>query len=353
MYLLEDYDYKLPDALIAQKPVVQRDQSRLLFLDRRSGEISHGRFLYIQDYLRPGDVLVINNTQVVPARLVGKKTTGGRVEVLILDYARLQKQKANNGPVKCQCLIKSARPCQPGTGVDFGKGLTGCIGENVAGIFSVEFYCKENFETLLYILGKVPLPPYIERGKALEDKDDKEAYQTIYASEKGAVAAPTAGLHFSKDLLTRIEKKGVLVVPLTLHVGYGTFRPVKVSDIRDHRMHGEDFIISPDAANAVNLAKKEGRRVIAVGTTSVRTLEYVASDRGRVAPQAGYCDLFIYPGYQFKAVDGMITNFHLPKSTLLMLVAAFAGLENVLVAYRQAVEAQYRFYSYGDAMFIC
>jgi S-adenosylmethionine:tRNA ribosyltransferase-isomerase len=352
MFLLDDYDYELPEELIAQKPVAQRDQSRLLKLDRNSGNVSHDRFLDIYDYLRPGDVLVVNNTEVVPARLIGKKETGGRVEVLILDYARIQKEASENGRVTCQCLIKSSRPCKIGTRVDFGKGLTADIGVNTAGIFSVAFDCNGYFEILLYELGKVPLPPYIQRGDAFETEGDKDAYQTIYASQKGAAAAPTAGLHFSNGLMEKIKEKGVLVVPITLHVGYGTFRPVKVTDIRDHEMHSEDFVISSTTADTINKAKEDGRRVIAVGTTSVRTLEYVADDAGRVSPGGGYCDLFIYPGYAFKAVDGMITNFHLPKSTLLMLVSAFAGLENILSAYKEAVEERYRFFSYGDGMLI-
>ena len=352
MYLLEDYDYDLPEGLIAQKPATQRDQSRLLQLDRKTGNVVHGRFVDIFDFLQPGDVLVVNNTEVVPARLIGKKETGGRVEVLILDYAKAQKRASESGRVVCQCLVKSSRPSKTGTWIDFGKGLTAIIGENSAGIFSVAFQCEDSFETLLYELGKVPLPPYIERGEAAESQWDKEAYQTIYASQKGAAAAPTAGLHFSAELMTRIKKKGILVAPITLHVGYGTFRPVKVVDIREHDMHSEDFVIASDTADTINAAKQEGRRVIAVGTTSVRTLEYVADDTGRVRPGGGQCDLFIYPGYAFKAVDGIITNFHLPKSTLLMLVSAFAGIENVLAAYREAVEKRYRFFSYGDAMFI-
>ena len=352
MYLLDDYNYDLPEALIAQEPVAQRDQSRLLKLDRNFGKVTHDRFLDIYDHLRPGDVLVVNNTEVVPARLIGKKETGGRVEVLILDYARVRKEASEDGRVSCQCLILSSRPCKLGTKIDFGKGLTAGIGVDTAGIFSVAFDCDGNFETLLYELGKVPLPPYIQRGDAFETEGDKDAYQTIYASQKGAAAAPTAGLHFSNNLMGRIKEKGVLVAPITLHVGYGTFRPVKVTDIRDHEMHSEDFVISPATADTINQAKEESRRVIAVGTTSVRTLEYVADDAGRISPGGGHCDLFIYPGYTFKAVDGMITNFHLPKSTLLMLVSAFAGLENVLTAYNEAVEERYRFFSYGDAMLI-
>lgn len=352
MYLLDDYDYDLPEALIAQKPVAERDQSRLLKLDRHSGTVSHGRFVDVYGALRPGDVLVVNDTEVVPARLIGKKETGGRVEVLILDYARAKKKASDSGRMICQCLIKSSRPCKAGTGIDFGRGLTASIGENTAGIFSVAFQSQGNFETHLYELGKVPLPPYIQRGDAFEAEGDKSAYQTIYAAQKGAAAAPTAGLHFSSDLMEKIKQKEVLVVPITLHVGYGTFRPVKVTDIRNHEMHSEDFVISSATADTINIAKKEGRRVIAVGTTSVRTLEYVTDKAGRVRSGGGHCDLFIYPGYHFKAVDGMITNFHLPKSTLLMLVSAFAGLGNVLAAYRQAVKEQYRFFSYGDAMFI-
>ncbi len=350
MYQLNDYDYELPEELIAQKPVSQRDQSRLLRLDRRSGTVVHDHFFNVHHFLQDGDVLVINDTAVVPARLVGRKATGGKVEVLILDYARAR--RSADGTTHCQCLIKSSRPCRPGTAIDFGKGLTASIGASVGGVFPVAFSCNGTFESLLYDLGHVPLPPYIDRGDAYQDEGDKVAYQTIYASQKGAAAAPTAGLHFSDGVMDRIKKKGVHVVPITLHVGYGTFRPVKVRDIRDHQMHSEDFVISPDAAQTINQAKTAGRRILAVGTTSVRTLEYVADDQGRVGEGSGQCDLFIYPGYQFKVVDGMITNFHLPQSTLLMLVSAFAGIDPVLAAYKAAVNARYRFFSYGDAMLI-
>ena len=352
MYLLDDYDFELPEDLIAQKPAEQRDGSRLLLMQRESGVLSHHRFYELPGFLVPGDVLVVNDTQVVPARLVGKKTTGGRVEVLILDYARAVETAAETGFLTCRCLIKSARRIESGTRVFFDGGLTAEIGDCREGVFSVSFSYEGDFDRLIDEIGSVPLPPYIRRETPAGSPEDKAAYQTVYASRKGAAAAPTAGLHFTGSLLDEIRAFGVTIATITLHVGYGTFRPVKVADIRDHRMHSEDFTIFQTAAETINRAKADGRRVVAVGTTCVRTLEYASDTGGRIQPGGGSCDLFLYPGYRFRVVDAMITNFHLPRSTLIMLVAAFAGREKVLAAYREAVEKRYRFFSYGDAMMI-
>jgi len=352
MYSPNDYDFDLPEELIAQKPETRRDESRLLLLPRRSGTLSHHRFHGLCDFLKPEDVLVVNDTRVVPVRLVGKKETGGRVEVLILDYARSVEAVSGAGPVTCECLVKTARRVRPGTRVFFDRGLTGEIGDCTDGVFAVSFFCAEDFGGLLAEIGGVPLPPYIRREADAGRMEDRAAYQTVYAARNGAAAAPTAGLHFTPSLLENIRAMGVTIVPITLHVGYGTFRPVKVADIREHPMHREDYTISETAASAINRAKVEGRRVVAVGTTCVRTLEYAVDERGRITTGDGQCDLFIYPGYRFRVVDAMITNFHLPKSTLMMLVAAFSGRERVLAAYREAVEMSYRFFSYGDAMMI-
>ena len=348
MFLVNNYNYDLPDASIAQKPADQRDHSKLLFLDKETGKLSHQKFYEIYDLLLPTDVLVLNDTQVIPARLLGKKNTGGKAEVFILDYPGHQKNAAGN-ELALRCLIKTSKRPKNGTPLIFDRGLHARVEDFKEGVYTVKFSCKGNFAGLLDRIGHVPLPPYIKRNDC---KDDRTSYQTVYASQKGAVAAPTAGLHFSKALLKKIAEKGVKVITLTLHVGYGTFLPLRVSDIRDHKIHSEWYSISKDTAEAINRAKTNGQRIIAVGTTCVRSLEYASDDRGNVAHGSGSCDLFIYPGYRFKVVDAMITNFHLPKSTLLMLVSAFAGRENILHAYRTAIDKKYRLFSYGDSMFI-
>ena len=348
MFLVNNYNYDLPDASIAQKPADQRDHSKLLFLDKETGKLSHQKFYEIYDLLLPTDVLVLNDTQVIPARLLGKKNTGGKAEVFILDYPGHQKNAAGN-ELALRCLIKTSKRPKNGTPLIFDRGLHARVEDFKEGVYTVKFSCKGNFASLLDRIGHVPLPPYIKRNDC---KDDRTSYQTVYASQKGAVAAPTAGLHFSKALLKKIAEKGVKVITLTLHVGYGTFLPLRVSDIRDHKIHSEWYSISKDTAEAINRAKTNGQRIIAVGTTCVRSLEYASDDRGNVAHGSGSCDLFIYPGYRFKVVDAMITNFHLPKSTLLMLVSAFAGRENILHAYRTAIDKKYRLFSYGDSMFI-
>jgi S-adenosylmethionine:tRNA ribosyltransferase-isomerase len=348
MFLLNDYNYDLPDDLIAQKPADQRDHSNLLFLDKETGKLSHHKFYEIYDLLSPTDLLVLNDTQVIPARLLGKKNTGGKAEVFILDYPGDRKNPAGD-EFTLRCLIKTSKRPKNGTPLIFGQGLQARVVDCEEGIYTVKFICKENFESLLDSIGHVPLPPYIKRNDC---EDDRTSYQTVYASQKGAVAAPTAGLHFSKKLLKKIAEKRVDIVSVTLHVGYGTFLPVRVSDIREHKIHSEWYSISEPTADAINRAKTKGRRIIAVGTTCVRALEYASDDRGNVLHGCGNCDLFIYPGYRFKVVDAMITNFHLPKSTLLMLVSAFAGRENILNAYRTAIDKKYRLFSYGDSMFI-
>jgi S-adenosylmethionine:tRNA ribosyltransferase-isomerase len=353
VFSLSDYDYELPEEYIAQKPALCRDRSKLLFLNRKTGEISHHEFFEVCDFISSKDVLVINNTRVIPGRLFGKKDTGGKAEVLILDYAGGIIEQADKSVFICECLVKSSKPPKLGSFIFFQKELKAEVISAKEGICLLRFSCPGNFEDLLNETGHVPLPPYIKRDDGSNDSwDDKTSYQTIYAAYNGAVAAPTAGLHFSKELLEIIRSKGVRIAEITLHVGYGTFLPVRVEDIREHKIHSERFEISENAADTINKTKAAGGKVVAVGTTCVRTLEYSSDSAGKVVAGSGKCDLFIYPGYSFKVVDAMITNFHLPKSTLIMLVSAFAEREKVLSAYREAIYKGYRFYSYGDAMFI-
>lgn len=353
MYALTDYDYYLPEDLIAQEPVNKRDQSRLLHLKRSSGEISHHHFSSLTNLLKKGDVLVVNNTAVIPARIFGRKETGGKIEILIVNYAEATKNIQSDGKIEFECLVKASKSPKPGTRIDFGPDLKATVTAVHERTFTLEFICEKPFDEVMNNTGVMPLPPYIKREQAADPKwKDKTSYQTVYAQHKGAVAAPTAGLHFSAEMLEQIKDMGVSIANITLHVGYGTFMPIRCSDIRDHEMHSEHFILSESTAEIINTAKTDGRRVVAVGTTSVRTLEYLADEKGHVHPCNGSCDIFIYPGYTFKCVDAMITNFHLPQSTLIMLVSAFAGRENILNAYGVAVKEKYRFFSYGDAMFI-
>jgi S-adenosylmethionine:tRNA ribosyltransferase-isomerase len=348
MYNLTDYNYNLPDNLIAQQPKEQRDHSRMLRLDRKSGQVEHRLFHEIEDLLRPEDILVVNNTQVIPARLLGTKESGGRAEVLLLEYFEHSEKKC-----VIKCLIKTSKRPKPGNVICFDEGLKGTVINVENGFYHVKFSCLGSFDDTLHRVGKMPIPPYIRRDQKSRDfYNDSISYQTVYASQKGAVAAPTAGLHFTETLLDNIRKKGIKIVPITLHVGYGTFVPVRVSDIREHKIHTECYNISENTARIINEGRQHHHRIIAVGTTCVRTLEYVWNKNGRILPGPGNCNLFIYPGYQFKVVDAMITNFHLPESTLIMLVSAFAGREKILAAYENAIENKYRFYSYGDAMFI-
>lgn|SRR5574341_94890 len=335
---LSDFDYDLPEQLIAQEPPARRGSSRLMVLDRRTGRTEHRLFPDIEACLKPGDVLVVNTTKVFPCRLMARKPGGGKAEVFLL---------SEKGTNIWEALIKGAGA---GRKLTIDRGIEAEIeAEHPDGTRIVRFHGTRDIREVLPELGKTPLPPYIKREA---DARDRERYQTVYADKEGAVAAPTAGLHFTGDLLSRLVEKGVEIVPVTLHVGPGTFQPVRVDAIAEHRMHPERYDIPEDSALRINRARTEGRRVIAVGTTSVRTLETAADARGTVCPGSGLSSLFIRPGHSFRIVDGMITNFHLPKSTLLMLVAAFAGREAVLAAYGAAADLKYRFYSYGDAMLI-
>ena len=351
MFSIEDYHYHLPEHLIAQQPMQERDHSRLLVMDRSTGSLSHQVFHELEAFLTPSDVLVVNNTQVIPGRIVGKKESGGRIEALILNYASGMRSSANGN--RFDCMLKSSKRTRIGARLYFQEGVTAQVMERDDNIYRLSFSCEGDFRSVLNRIGQTPLPPYIKRDGAQSTRDDSAAYQTIYASQKGAIAAPTAGFHFTKELMRRLKDKGITLAPITLHVGYGTFLPVRVTDIRAHRMHSEWFSIPKETAETVSRAKQEGRRVVAVGTTSVRTLEFAVNEDGSVRPMTGPCDLFIYPGYRFRVVDAMITNFHLPKSTLLMLVSAFAGRNNILAAYQTAIQEKYRFYSYGDGMFLC
>jgi len=341
---LEDYDYTLPEHLIAQYPLAERDHSRLLCLDRHSAGLQHRRFRDLPGLLSPGDVLVLNDTRVIPGRLLGRKESGGRIEILIMDYA----QGLSQGTFIC--MIKTSKRPAVGSRLLFEQGLSARVTGYTERVCELAFEVEPAvLEQRLAAGGHVPLPPYIRRR---DTPDDRHTYQTVYAARSGAIAAPTAGLHFTEALLSRLAGQGVRIERITLHVGYGTFVPVRVSDIRDHRMHAEWFDLSPETATALNAAKAEGGRITAVGTTCVRTLEYCTHSNGEIEARSGACDLFIYPGYHFRAVGAMITNFHLPKSTLMMLVSAFAGREAILNAYAEAIRQEYRFFSYGDAMVI-
>ena len=350
MNSIDNYDYDLPGELIAQEPAGQRDSSSLLFLNRETGDTNHHKFNHIVELLLPSDILVVNNTKVIPGRLHGTKDTGGKVELLILDYS-IPPSKNKTDPTYT-CLVKSSKRSKTGATLYFKKGVTGKIINCNKELYTVKFSSPENFDTILYQIGETALPPYVKRDGGKVIADDEKSYQTVYASSHGAIAAPTAGLHFTDSLLDRIKIKGIQIVEITLHVGYGTFIPVRVRDIREHKMHSERYQVSDFAAETINTAKAKGNRIITVGTTSLRTLEYLSKDNPFIPAGKGTNDLFIYPGYKFQMADGIITNFHLPKSTLLMLVSAFAGRKNILQAYETAIKHRYRFYSYGDAMFI-
>ena len=352
MYSLRDYDYDLPEELIAQSPARKRDRSRLMVLNRQTGAVHHRQFRQLPDLLTPRDLLVVNDTRVVPARLFGQKSTGGRMEVLILDYAGGLQRLETEGAFTSECLIKASKKPRPGTQLLFDDGLTAEIVRSRDDIHILKFISRQPFESTLEKIGVVPLPPYIKRPQPNESEHDRQDYQTVYASRNGAVAAPTAGLHFTSELLQAVKERGISIVALTLHVGYGTFRPVRVADIRQHRMHAERFEVSQAVAEKINRHKNRGGRIVAVGTTSVRTLEYATGSDGQLQAITGQNDLYIYPGYRFRMVDAMITNFHLPQSTLLMLVSAFAGRKAVLAGYREAIAQGYRFFSYGDGMLI-
>jgi len=340
---VSDFDYKLPKELIAKFPVEPRDSARLMVLYRDSGKIEHRIFRDIAEYLKEGDVLVLNDTKVIPARLFGRLETGGKVELLLIRQPL---------PNVWEVMAKPARKLKEGKRIIFDEELEGIVkGYAGEGKRLVEFNVKGNkdFMEKLEEVGHIPLPPYIERE---ERPEDKEKYQTVFAQKPGAVAAPTAGLHFTKELLEKLKSKGVIIKTVTLHVGPGTFKPVKVEKVEEHKMDYETYNVPEETAYEINKAKEEGRRVVAVGTTVVRTLESAADEKGKVKAGEDSTNLFIYPGYKFKVIDALITNFHLPRSTLIMLVSAFAGRERILNAYREAVKEGYRFYSYGDAMFI-
>lgn len=352
-YDIDDFDYELPDDLIAQHPADRRESSRLLVLGRQNGKTCHTRFYELPRFLDGSELMVVNDTRVIPARLLGhKKETGGRIEVLVIDYAGGIQTGTNPYTFECKCLIRASRAPGPGARLEFDHGLSGRVLSADHGTYSIEFKSDIPFEKMLEKTGRIPLPPYIRRSEHEAEADDKINYQTVYAEKNGAVAAPTAGFHFSHTLLDRLEQKGIEIASITLHVSYGTFMPVRVSDIRNHKMHVEHYNINPMAAEKINRARRQNKPIVAVGTTSVRTLEYAADPKGDIQSGPGACDLFIYPGYRFKIVDAMITNFHLPKSTLIMLVSAFAGRQNILLSYREAIEKGYRFFSYGDAMLI-
>lgn len=335
-----DFDYELPEGLIAQTPIQKRDASRLMVLDRSKKSIEHKKFADVIDYLNEGDCLVINETKVIPARLYGKKTTGANVEFLLL--------KRLEGDT-WESIVRPGNKLKPGTEVIFGDGLLKAEVLDVMeqGTRKVKFIYQGIFNEILDKIGLMPLPPYIH-----EELKEKNRYQTIYAKNEGSAAAPTAGLHFTKELLEKIEEKGINIAKVTLHVGIGTFRPVKEENVEEHEMHSEHFYIKEEDVKKINAAKENGKRVISVGTTSCRVLESIADEEGKVHTCEEDTSIYIYPGYKFKCIDGLITNFHLPKSTLLMLVSALAGREYILDAYKEAVEKEYRFFSFGDAMFI-
>ena len=335
-----DFNYFLPEELIAQTPLKKRDSSRLLHLNKVTGEVEHKHFFDLPDHLREGDCLVLNDSRVLPARLIGKRETGGVVEVVLL------RDKGNG---VWECLTRPGKKTKPGTKLIFGEGeLTAIVVDSVEGGNKLlQFEYEGIFLEVLEHLGKMPLPPYIKI-----ELQDQERYQTVYSREVGSAAAPTAGLHFTDELLNIIEKKGVKICYVTLHVGLGTFRPVKCENIESHEMHSEFCVIPEETARLVTETKKSGGRVVAVGTTSCRTLESFAKEDGALEEASGFTDIFIYPGYRFKCIDALVTNFHLPESTLVMLVSALAGREHVLAAYSEAVEEKYRFFSFGDAMFI-
>ena len=337
----DDFDFDLPEELIAQTPLERRDASKLLVLDKTTGEISHRHFTDVIDYMEKGDTLVLNDTKVMPARLYGvKEETGAVIEVLLL------KDEGNN---VWECLTKPAKRIKEGTIVSFGDGKlkAKCMEVLDEGIRKFKLEYKGILYEILDELGEMPLPPYIH-----EKLKDKDRYQTVYAKNVGSAAAPTAGLHFTKDLLKKIKDKGVNIAYITLHVGLGTFRPVNVEDVTKHKMHSEYYVMSAEVADLLNKTKEEGHKIISVGTTSTRTLETIASLYGKFKECSGWTDIFIYPGYEFKGIDYLITNFHLPKSTLVMLVSALAGKDNIMKAYNEAIENKYRFFSFGDSMLI-
>jgi len=345
---IDEFQYDLPSSLIAQHPTKRRDHSRLMVLDRLTGRIHHHRFFEIVNEVLPGDILLVNDTRVIKARLLGQKKTGGKVEVLLTQCIETVSPKEEIW----NCLAKSAKRLRPGTVIDFHPDLIGEVLSCTDGVWTVRFRSRGHFRWALERVGRVPLPPYIKRGDRLDLQDDRRRYQTVFAKKDGAIAAPTAGLHFTPSLMSKIQRAGVSVQSLTLHIGIGTFLPVRATRIEEHHMHEEVFEIPAETAETINAVKKQGGRIIAVGTSTVRALESAVNSYGRVVPGGGDTDLFIYPPFRFRVVDILVTNFHLPGSTLVMLVSAFAGGNLLFRAYREAIEHSYRFYSYGDAMMI-
>lgn len=335
----KDFDFFLPEELIAQKPIKDREKSRLMVLNKKERSITHNYFYNILDYIEAGDCLVLNDTRVIPARLFGKKKTGAVIELLLLRRISIN---------TWECLVKPGKRAKIGTVIDFGDILKAVVIEDLEdGLKVLEFTYEGLFEAVLDELGEMPLPPYIK-----EKLEDKERYQTVYARQNGSAAAPTAGLHFTPELLQSIQDKGIHIAYLTLHVGLGTFRPVKVDRIDDHIMHSEYYELTKENAELINRVRQNKGRIISVGTTSTRTLESICKKHGQIIEDSGWTDIFIYPGYEFRVIDGLITNFHLPESTLLMLVSAFSDRNLILDAYREAIENKYRFFSFGDAMYI-
>ncbi|WIW71769.1 tRNA preQ1(34) S-adenosylmethionine ribosyltransferase-isomerase QueA [Anaerosinus gibii] len=338
--LLSEFDYDLPESFIAQTPCEPRDHSKLLILDSQTGRIEHKIFYQLKEYLKPGDTIIFNDTKVIPARLIGTKDeTGAKIEVFLLS------RKTGD---EWEALVKPGKKARVGAKINFGEELSCEIIENTDfGGRIVKFHYEGIFEEILDRLGETPLPPYIH-----EKLQDKERYQTVYAKERGSAAAPTAGLHFTKAMLTDLKEKGINLGFVTLHVGLGTFRPVNVEKIEEHQMHREYYSLPKETADLINLTKQRGNRVIAIGTTAIRTLESASEKKDFIEAKSGWTDIFIYPGYEFKIVDALVTNFHLPKSTLLMLISAFSGKENIFHAYEEAKKCKYRFFSFGDAMFL-
>ncbi len=349
---LDDFNFELPPALIAQEPGPVRDQSRLLVVDRGSRSMAHHRFFELPQFLSPGDALVMNDTKVMPVRLWGRKESGGKVEILLV--RKRTEDQGERGSMDWECLARGTGPLRRKTRVVFQEGITAEFqGKSTSGLWLLRFNSPEPVEEIIGRIGYAPLPPYIRRnGDPGRQALDLERYQTIYARNEGAIAAPTAGLHFTPELLDRLRKSGVLVYRLTLHVGIGTFLPVKSTAIEQHRLEPEFFEIPPETAEGINRARGQGRRVFGVGTTVVRALESSTGEQGTIRPGRGKTGLFIFPGFRFRAIDCLITNFHLPRSTLLMLVSAFAGRELILRSYQEAIQRNYRFFSYGDAMLI-
>ena len=354
-FSLKAYNYNLPQENIAQHPADARENSRLLILHRESHKREHGRFHQIIDLLNPGDLLVVNNTKVFPARLHGRKESGGKVEVFLLSYPAEKTPEGKERRAEVTALIKSSKRPKPGSSLLLGPDLNGRVMELLDGgkvKIELSYSCDKELSVILEEHGQVPLPPYISRKEGTTEEDRKR-YQTVYAQQPGAVAAPTAGLHFSKELLQAIDEKGVKITEVTLHVGHGTFAPVRCEDIRDHDIHQEYVSITRESADTINRVREKGGKIWAVGTTTVRTLEFMSDRKGKVQAGEDWCGLYILPGYEYKVVDNLITNFHLPESSLLFLVSALYGREKLMESYREAINMDYRFYSYGDAMAIC